>query len=657
VLGPRVERRLTSSSSSRALDFLSDWILLSYAVWTLFAYLGMATGARVSVLFPIWLATIPLAALLLLRFRRPAREAARGRKALRLAVWEDERRRYVLATGLALALVSAILAGLLESRGWPLVWGIGVLALVLVLAAVLTGSDRDELAPPPVRGWEHLFAAATGLVLGALSLFLTRYSADDVFYVNRATATAQLDRIPVRDVLVTDEKVAPASGVGLPVDSFSALQGALARFLDVAAPSIAYYVTPPLFTFLAVWALWRLLRAWSSRVTALCFTVGVAYLLFSAQTHLTPGSFFLSRMWQGKVIFVAWLVPTLYVHLTRWLTRPDVVTAVLLVAAGVASIGLTGSATFAAPLIFAAAALPLVIRRDWRSLPVVIVAGAIPFFVGFVATQRYSLSPLLGGTGRDSPWFFHFVFGNGVVCAIGVLGLVAAPWLARREAPMLIASAMAVIVAVLLVPGLLPVLSDATGIQGALRRMLWVVPLPAIVGLLASVPVARWWGRKHATAVPALALTAMLLAFGYPLWERSSGWTLTPSWKTPHGPLAEANAILRRYEGPGPILADDRTMSAIALVTADPKAVNPRKWYIKLTGEPTAIKEERIRLTGFASGLEAAPKRLRHDLDDLQVDLVCVDAVRNDLVQEVQEAGPYERAFKARDLVCLRRPG
>ena len=634
--------------------------------WTLLAYFGMATDASVSILVAAWLVTLPLAAVGLLLLRGRRRGPAPERKALWFPVWPDERRRYLLGTGLALAVVSATLAGILERKAWSLVWGTGALALLCVLTAVFTSPDRDESPVPPIRRIEHLLAASTAFVLGAMSLFVNRLSADDVFYVNRATATAQLDRIPVRDVLVTNEKVLPASGVGLPVDSFSALQGALARLFHVAAPSVVYYVTPPFFTFLAVWALWRLLRVWASRATTLCFAVGVTYLLFSAQSNLTPGSFFLNRMWQGKVIFVAWLVPTLYLLLTRWLTRPNAVTAVLLIAAGIASIGLTGSATFVAPLIFATAVPWLLIRREWPALLVVLGAASIPLVIGFAATRLYSLSELLGGSTRESPWFFHYVFGVGLVCAIGVIGLLAAPWLVRRGPPTLITAAIAVIATLLLVPNLLPVLSDVTGIQGALRRTLWVVPLPALVGLFASVPLAGWSGKRRAAAVPAAA-AALLIAFGQPLWESHSQpgqtfWTAPPSWKVSRTRLAEARAILLRYDGPGPILAEEPIMATIAEITVRPKAVNPRRWYITLTGEPPATKAERLRLTAFVTeevGETPRPtlEQARKDLAHLRVDLVCVESSEGQLLRAVQAAGPYEPAFTARGQTCFSRNG
>jgi hypothetical protein len=52
-----------------------------------------------------------------------------------------------------------------------------------------------------------------------MSLFINEQNADDVFCVNRATATAQLNHIPVRDVIFTDERVPRLGGTGPPVEA------------------------------------------------------------------------------------------------------------------------------------------------------------------------------------------------------------------------------------------------------------------------------------------------------------------------------------------------------------------------------------------------------------------------------------------------------
>jgi hypothetical protein len=655
----------------RILDLASDWAVLAYGIWTLVAYAGIVTQARVSLLVPIWLAFAALAAALLVYLSRRRVDAVAGEP--------DSPPPRPVSRGMRIAVIAAIAAGLFSAlvaaateKGswWPLVW-IGAFAAAAAAVALgrLTSARMER---PPAAGWlADAFAALVGVVFAGMSLFISRPAGDDAFYVNRATAVAELNRIPVRDVLFTDELVPPTSAAGLPIDTFSALEGALGRLLGVEGASVAYYLFPPLMTFLATWALWRLVRSWAPRHLALCFVLGCVFWLFSAETRLTSGSYFLARIWEGKVAFVAWMVMTLYVYLTRWLGKRDALTAVLIAAGGVSSIGMTSSASFVAPLLFGTAAVPLLARRDWRGLPVVATAAAFPFVVGFVATQKYPLWEDFRGGVFGSSWYFHDMFGPGLLAGLGLVAVWAAPYLARSGPPARLATGVAIVTVLLLAPGVLRTVSDLADLTGTLRRTMWIVPLPALVGLLAAVPLQglaqRVVGARPArvAAVAAAAVTLVLagsiVAFGQPLWETAKGqsyWVSRPRWKTSQARLADARAILARYEGTGAVLAEERVMFALALETANPKAVNARKWYALLTPEPPGRIDDRLNLTAFVEGkAPMPPDELRRALTELEVGVVCADEAKRPVIREVEETGLYAEAFRVRGLVCLERRG
>jgi hypothetical protein len=662
------ESASTPSGLGRALDFLSDLGVLAFAVWTLIAYVGMVTQARVSVLVPVWLATVPiLAAILVALSRRNDGRVARERHGpVRVPRLLLQHRRFVVGAALGAGLSAAILAAVGPSVLWPVAWLGAVVVIALAVGFGRLRSELPERARRAIRWPAAAFAVLVGLGFAAMSLFLNDPSLDDAFYVNRAVGTAQLNRIPVRDIIFTDEQVPAISGTGLPVDTFSALEGASGHFIGIHGASVAYYIVPPLMTFFATWALWRLLRSWAPRSLLLCFALGCTYWLFSAHSNLTPGSYFLTRMWQGKVIFVAWLIPTTYVLLTRWLSRQDALTAVLLLAAGVSSIGLTASASFVAPLLFGTAAVPLFARRDWRGLPILAVSAAIPFVVGFVAAQNYSITLL---TVRDlsTTWYFHQVFGLNVVAGLSMIGLLAAPWLTRSGPAARLASGITLVAILLLAPGVLPTLNDVTDLTTLLRRTLWIIPLPAMVGLLGAVSIAqlgrlaevRGVHRRLIAAAPALLVAAPLVAFGHPLWTSSTGdslWTSRPTWKTDEKVLTNAGAILDRYQGSEPILASPQVMGAIALLTVRPKAVNARGLYARLLPEPASRIRHRLLLTRFVIGEEPGvpPQQIRRALSDLRVGLVCVRRSKRDVISELMAIGNYRAAFRVRGRTCFR---
>jgi hypothetical protein len=564
---------------------------------------------------------------------------------------------------------------------WLLAWAFAVVSVAVAVVWWWRGQTGGELSPAQASG-AHAFAAATGRGLAVLSLFLHRVNADDVFYVGRATATGQLGHIPVRDVIFTAEKAERSGGTGLPLDSFSALMGAMGRAADVHPASVAYYVMPPLMTFLATWALWRLVRSWAPRRVVMCFVLGITFWLWSAQAidtppftgKITPGNFFISRMWQGKVVFFAWLIPMIYVYLTRWLDRRDRPTAVLILASVIAGIGLTSSASFILPLVFGAAAFPLAVGRHWRALGLVVFAGGLPLAVGVIAANRFPLSSSFAG--EPAEWYHKSYFGAGLVAFIATLAVFVAPWLARPGPPRSVTLTIAGILVVLLAPDVLAAVNKLAGhsVTGALRRTLWVAPLPALVGLLAAVPSGEV-ARRGVAGAPRLSsprigwvawavvpacIAALLIAFGHPLWSDPNGLsrlTTRPTWKTSTQTLATTRAILERYEGTGPILASPPIMATIPLLTVEPKAVNARSLYLRRTQLPPEALRERLALTGVAMDGRAvlSRRRISKALSDIGVGLVCLPRDHREQLERIQETGFFHPGFETHGYACLER--
>ncbi len=646
-----------------ALDFVSDLAILCFASWTLVAYMGMLTEARVAVLVPVWLATTPFLAAALVVLRRRSIPSVNDGGSSEIVAPPDQgagnwpSRRTLLLVGLVAGLIGALLAA--SSRvPWALAWLPVLVSAAAVVAAGKLRSRAPSVAAEPIGWASHAFASAVAIAFGVMSLFIARGNADDVFYVNRAAAVRQLDHIPVLDVIFTHEEVARGGGAGLPNDSFSALEGALARVVGVEGPSMAYYVFPPVFTFLATWAVWRLVRAWAPRQAWLCFALASAFLLWSAQYPLTSGNYFLNRMWQGKVVLVAWAIPTIYVYLTRWLGKRDALTAVLLLAAGFATIGLTGSATFVTPLVVLGGLIPLAARLEWAKIPVPLLAGAIPFAIGLGILLRFPLSETVGQTPlEEQSWFYHQVVGSGEVGAIAAFGAFAAPWIVRSGPAQRMTTGIVVVFAILTLPGMIVFLSDVSGLSGTLRRVLWAVPFPALVGLLAAVPVATRVG-KLLPAATAVGISVLLVVFGSPLWTSfwtgESLWRYPPSWKIHDaGP---ARAVLRHYGGAGPILADRGIMTNIAIMTSEPKAVNARTLYLTRTDLSRAEIKDRLLLTRFVTDkMPPAMTAVGPALDRLDVGLVCLYSKRRMRIESVLSLGTYEPAFQTSGETCLRR--
>jgi hypothetical protein len=269
-------------------------------------------------------------------------------------------------------------------------------------------------------------------------------------------------------------------------------------------------------------------------------------------------------------------------------------------------------------------------------------------------------------------WYYQAMFGVGVVSVIAAAAVWSGPWLARAGPATAIVTGIAVIAVVLLAPFAIRALNELSGLTGsrALRRTLWVIPFPALVGLLAAFPLLavvdrfsklRGRGLRELLVpfAPALVCAALLVGFGHPLWLGPGGqshWGARPTWKTNQSALRTARAILARYDGPGPVLAGQPVMKAIALLTVEPKAVNPRTWYALLTKEPPKRTRERLDLTRLVMDPEDRPSdaEVRSALANLRVGLVCVPEENATLAGEVAQAG-YGEDFRVRGQVCLAR--
>src|SRR5205814_1460931 len=136
----------------------------------------------------------------------------------------------------------------------------------------------------------------------------------------------------------------------------------VARLFHVSGAGVTWLVIPPVAVFLGVWATWRLIRSWSPRAPLAALAVALVFLFTDGGRQLTFGNFFLTRAWQGKVVFLIWVVPTLLALLTEWARHPNRGTAVVMAGGFVASIGLTITAFMDAPLIALAGAAPLLFR-------------------------------------------------------------------------------------------------------------------------------------------------------------------------------------------------------------------------------------------------------------------------------------------------------
>ena len=399
ALGPLVrscacgDRRASAARCDRVLDLA----VLAFAAWTaiyrrclvLHLRAEWAVAAEVLAARPVPGGRV--------RRRRPGcrrshrRRRARGPAACAVAVLAGAT--LTAAAGIAFLHVP-----------WPVVVGAWLVAAAVALSSA-SGTRRRG------RGRRGRHGAGVDGRARRLSLFLVNPNADDSEYVHLSSWVAAHGSFPVGDTLFSDQSL-PAIFFP-PLNSYEALVGAFARTTELPGAGR------------------RLLRGaaggrgavraravaaaprWRVRSPALALSLALGFLLMDAAGMRTFGSFWLARIWQGKVIFVAVLVPLLLALLLEHAERPSRRGVVLLVAAGVAAVGLTTTAMFVVPVLAAGCLVPRLLGpaagrgRAAGHDRCPLAAGALTLAVGGRNAQVYTAADVVPrALARD-------VFGHG----------------------------------------------------------------------------------------------------------------------------------------------------------------------------------------------------------------------------------------------------
>ena len=431
------------------------------------------------------------------------------------------------ATAAAVAAALAA-AGAIAFSGWP--WPALWTAWLAAAAAVVLASSRTLLPVPRDPRLGAPVALAWAAALATLSLFLVRPNVDDAYYLRQATWIAEHGRFPLRDTLHSHDALPAVFSPPLP--SYEPLLGAVAGVAGVSAPGLAFLFAGPAVCALAVLALWRLLRTWEVRLTGPALTVAVVFLLTDVLPADDPeavvghlaGDFFVSRAWQGKVILAAVLMPLLISLLHEHAARPRARTLGLLAAAGAAAVGLSTTASFLVPVVAVAYLAPAALRAPLHTAAGAGAASAYPIAAMAAA--------LLSDARQPAHWVPRHVTSRGLVLpavGVGVLGFLAMS--AALAGPLLLAprsarrgtAAAALLTALLFAPGVPALIFGLTGLGRPLWRLVWAMPIAALVGVVATQPAAR-----HRIAavrlLPALAVCVLLTVAGTPVWQGRNTW-------------------------------------------------------------------------------------------------------------------------------------
>jgi hypothetical protein len=645
---------------TRACDGFLDFVVLAFATWTVVYHVCLVLEVDAVWAGIAWaIALVPCGLLAARSKPKPGstdRAEALGRRDLRFIV--------LSGVQVAAALGSAALFAYTAASWWIILslWLLAAAGAVALTSLPAVGAP--ETPQPLVRPGQHWLGAVVALGwaagLGVLSLFVVRSAFDDTYYVRLAAWVAEHGEFPLKDTIFSDQ-VFPAI-IYPPLSSFEALVGTVAGIIGASAAGLFYLVVAPLATALGVLALWRLYRVWQVRMVGIALSVALVFLLMDAPSHRALGDTILSRSWHGKVVLLAVLVPLLLVFLQEYREQPTRRQLVLLAAAGVAAVGLTSTAVFVVPVVALASLAPTAIRAPRNAA------------AGFVATTTYPLGAGLvaAGVGQRTPsvdfyvrpdFLAEFVLSEGMLAFVAVGAMLIGPVLIPERVPGQITALIALLVGLLLAPPVTEALFDFTGFSRVLWRLLWAIPIAALVGVVAVLsararsPVVR--------VLPAILLSAAFFAWGAPLWS-SSGLDIAskPSWKRPPFSVHAARKILAHADSGDVVLAPQITSQTIAAMSGEVYPVAPRIFYALALDDPAAHPQERVLLQAFAEdGLKGPIERLDRPpqpeeviraLELVGVDIACVED-NADTRRVLLDAG-YSPIESVGALICMRAP-
>jgi hypothetical protein len=644
VWGAAAARPLT-----RTLDGLVDVAIVVFAVFTVAYHVALLFDLTIATTIGLWLvaSAAVFAGAFVWRHRRTG-----------TAVDDDPGDTDIDVEPLPSATVAALVVGalaalwmgttLLDDARWWLVDLAAVAALLFAVRAVLWGraqpggGSRPPLAP--------VIALVVAIAFALAALLTVRPDADDVLVVNRSVWIEQRgDHFPERDTLFSNQRFSYTRPEN-PSPAIEPLVGVVARLTPLSAPTVAYFYVAPAVSFLAVLALWRLLRALRATLPWLALVVGSVFLAFGGDIHTSFGNFAFGRAWQGKAIVVFLAVPLLWRHALVWSRTQRPRTLALLVATNVAAVGMSTTALFVAPVVTLLGVVAG-LRRE-RAGPVLAgAAAAIAYPVGgalfTLAADRQPIELALaaggflaqvgraapvdieGGIDPWDPWYF--VLGTGATAVVVGLAVLCG-WIGTRERTARLALVLGplALFGLLVLPPVLHLLDDASGAgDSVLWRVVWVLPVPAMIGVFATGVLARFGPR--AASVGALVVLALLVVAGTPIWSRENGARLSwhPEWDVDADAQQAADRLLSLSQRGDVVAAPDPVAGAIAIQTVDVRTVNPRGSYLRgrHSRNPAFQRAQRELVSrGMTVGFtpEETPSFVA-SLDVLSVDVACTE--------------------------------
>ncbi len=647
---------------------LCDGVVAVFALWTVCCHALVAAGGGLRALIGVFAAAAAAALALWLRARR-RRRAAEPDPAPAPEAAPADRARPLQIAGFAAGL--AVPAVALAFHSALAAWWVLVPLLALAFVRFVLLEPLRWRPPLRSRGAEaSLWAIAIACALAALVAH--RPDLDDTFYVNVAVAAAD---DPTRALLSGDTLFGVA---GLPlhmpahrIHSWELWNGALSYLTGLPAIACFHLVSAALAAVLVPLAYARLVRPLAPRAWPWTVLSVVVVLLATGETHRWYGNFAFVRMWQGKAVFLFVFLPLVQAYAVSFALRPGAGIWLLLAGAQIAAVGASSSAVWAAPAasLMAQACALRPSRAGLRTLGLGALASAYPLLAGLSLRGeiRSRVADLLETSepGAELANALYTVLGGNQL-AVFALAATAVAWaccprgLAQRFAITVPLAACAFF--------LDPYTADfvSANVTGpSYWRSMWSLPVPLLMGLVLSAPVALlagrspWLGRALCAAL--LALYAAFVPRTAALSEENEGAGGVgmrigfPGLKVPAEDYRWAQALTAAVPPGATVLAPAAVSAWIPTFHGAAHPLQPRRIYLQRQAANLGADDARARraLTLFVDGRVETPDPQREFREGLERFGVQGVLLRNsDLAFEARatlEAAGFERRLASVD--------
>jgi hypothetical protein len=623
---------------------LCDALCFAAALWTLCCHAVVAGGGSLYDLLQVagvaGVLAIGAAFALRTRIRRSLRDASDEAHAAATPPTDafSVRVRIAAATCGVAGVALSIQLGSTAALWWSCVASLSFAFGVCVFA----GPQPDP--NPPARKSRRLEMGlwALALLCTGLALRYRRADLDIPFYLSLANAAVDAPRQP----LMLDS-IHGVAGLGLHmpahrVHTFELFNAALSSLsgrpviwmYQIGLAAVSAALVP-----LAFARLFRILAP-GHWLWAVAFVIAI--LVGGGGALSWYGNLSIVRIFHGKSVYLSVVLPLLIAYGLRFGAQPTGARGLRLCAAQIAALGLTSSALWSAPIASGLAVACAVHwnRRTWRTLACAALASSYLVAVGIWLAGQ--LAPIAAEVAADPAPGLMFrdalqrVLGHDRLVLVS-FGAVAISWTALRGTAQRFAIGFPLAVLLLV---LNPYTSDTAArlLTGpSYWRAMWVLPIPVLLALLLSAPLAWEGGHRARRVAGALGAVAAFVSLAAPFSSLSPrNQVAAAKWgqlTVPTHFYAVAKALTRNAPAGSMVVAPQK----VAL------------WSIAFHHHPNVSYAREVYLRRISAELGSEEAGLRM----LMSDLVSADA---DIEQRIRETAGFQlRARQPNAVRAFRR--